>query len=663
MALVFSLLLALLSGTAGAQELPLIGLNRDRLDGPLPHPLTGTWLCTESSFRGHPPGPITLPYVLSGHGRVVYSVRLELPPSEAPYLILANNSAYTSATFRLDGVIVARQGVADPDPRLFQPSNLPVVFPVPPGQSILTVEVVNFAHHQTGILNPIHIGNTLTVQGYINRSKALEWAMIGFFFFFSLYHLFMNVLRRQRKDALLFGLLSLFLAIRVGSTGFRVFADILPLDYGTLRFLELGGWLLALPVAYSYLCQFQSRFTRRWIEVTLYVLSGALATFVLLAPTTEGSLAIYPGMLLTLIAILLFLYVVVRSVWHRQRGWIYISLGMGSLAITGIHDMLVSLEAFDNFYLLNFGLMAFVFLQAIHLLAEFLQSFAATEALNAQIVKFRQAMARFVPVEFLRMIQSQSYIDVSLGQRAERNTAVLFLDFRGFTRLSEKYDLEILVPLLQGYLRPLSDMIFNYRGFVDKFMGDGILAIFPSSPSDALTCAIQMQRTIAELNRTRREGNPRLKAGIGIHYGSVVFSVLGTESRLEPSILSDTVNVASRLQTLCKLFDSSILISQEAFFQIENFQEFSYRMISRTRIRGRKNPINVIEIFDCYHPKRTAAYRETVMDFELGLMGMLKGDFNVAEEHLLRVLDRNPKDKAALHFYQKAKQREYLLKQ
>lgn len=185
------------------------------------------------------------------------------------------------------------------------------------------------------------------------------------------------------------------------------------------------------------------------------------------------------------------------------------------------------------------------------------------------------------------------------GERVE--AAVLFCDIRGFTGLSETRREEEVVAILNGHLEAMDEAVRAHGGMINKFLGDGLLAVFgvpladPDACAAALRCARDMVHRNETLNDVRRlRGEPALRLGIGLHYGPVVAGNIGSAHRMEYTIIGDTVNLASRIQGLSKRVEHQIIVSDEVVATLgEEDLPLALKRIGRVRVRGRERPVLV----------------------------------------------------------------------
>ena len=179
---------------------------------------------------------------------------------------------------------------------------------------------------------------------------------------------------------------------------------------------------------------------------------------------------------------------------------------------------------------------------------------------------------------------------------------ILFCDIRGFTTLSEQINPKQVVTLLNKYFSGMEQCIVKHNGIINKYIGDAIMAIFgvplPNEKQalDAYKCCLDMRKTLIELNKELEAENlPPIKFGIGLHTGNVLAGNIGSNSRMEYTVIGDTVNVASRIESLCKEYDCDLLLSETTVERINNSGESfpQLKSIGETQIRGRKTAMNI----------------------------------------------------------------------
>ncbi|MEM7370430.1 MAG: adenylate/guanylate cyclase domain-containing protein [Bacteroidota bacterium] len=277
--------------------------------------------------------------------------------------------------------------------------------------------------------------------------------------------------------------------------------------------------------------------------------------------------------------------------------------------------------------------------------------------------KINAATERFVPFEFLTSLGRDSILDVNLGDQVEKEVSVFFADIRDYTTLSETMTPKENFSFLNAYLGRVGPIIKANRGFVNQYYGDGIMALFMSSetavssPRDALEAAIEVQHIIRIYNQSRVDKyRLPLKIGIGIHSGPLMLGVLGDETRMDVGVVSDAVNTASRMEGLTKHFGASILASESTLMGITSPQDFKYRFLGLVLVKGKKDPLGVYEFFEGDPPEITQLKEQTLDDFEKGLTAYFARQFPEAQSAFRAVLTANPKDHVAQLYLNRSQQ-------
>jgi len=185
---------------------------------------------------------------------------------------------------------------------------------------------------------------------------------------------------------------------------------------------------------------------------------------------------------------------------------------------------------------------------------------------NAGLERERANLSRYFSPN---VVDALSQNDEPLKQVRQEDIAVLFIDIIGFTRFAAGRDPYEVIEVLRGFHARMEGEVFRHHGTLDKYLGDGLMATFgtpvagQSDGSNALACARAMAKTIGDWNRERRRaGEPEIRAGIGVHYGPAVLGDIGA-NRLEFAVIGNTVNVAAKLETQTRVYDASIVISDD----------------------------------------------------------------------------------------------------
>jgi two-component system sensor histidine kinase ChiS len=232
---------------------------------------------------------------------------------------------------------------------------------------------------------------------------------------------------------------------------------------------------------------------------------------------------------------------------------------------------------------------------------------------------------------------------------------IFVADIRSFTPLSESMTPQEIFNFLNAYLGRVSPIIREHNGFIDKYIGDEVLAIFPESPEDAVQAAIAIREEIIHHNkRLDEEGYPALEIGIGIQTGNVMLGTIGEDTRRDGTVISDVVNLASRIEGLNKLYGAGIIISEQSLFSLDRPAAYQFRFLDRVQVKGKSDPVSVFEIFDGDPAELVALKLRTRTDFEKGLLHYHSEEFAEAQTFFKAVLEQNSDDKAASLYLKRA---------
>jgi adenylate cyclase len=217
----------------------------------------------------------------------------------------------------------------------------------------------------------------------------------------------------------------------------------------------------------------------------------------------------------------------------------------------------------------------------------------------SRLQKTVESFERFVPEKFLRVIASDGIENIQVGVASTRKITILFADIRGYTSMSEQMTPLETFALLNEYLALMGQVINDAGGFIDKYIGDAIMALFEDETTgSALRAAIAMQQVLEAFNKERlSQKQPTIKIGIGIHRGEVVLGTIGFTSRIESTVIGDAVNVAARVEGLTRKYDCSILVTESVVVALQHPEVFNLRLVDDSvKVKGKSEPVAIYEL-------------------------------------------------------------------
>ena len=268
-----------------------------------------------------------------------------------------------------------------------------------------------------------------------------------------------------------------------------------------------------------------------------------------------------------------------------------------------------------------------------------------------------QTFRKFVPKQFVDHLTKNGSDTLELGRADEDELANLFSDIRGFTGLSEQMSPQELMNFLNSYFLRMNEPIHKNKGFIDKFIGDAVMALFDrptgtntDKAQDAIRAALDLRYAINLYNEHRANSNyPPVNIGIGIHFGPVIIGTVGSDDRMDTTVLGDSVNIAFRLEALAPKYNTDIVISAQTLHQAESEGLFEYRLLDWVRVKGRKTPIEIYEVIDHQDINLRRLKLANAKLIEQGLSYRKEQKWQLAIQHFQQALKINPEDTLATH--------------
>ncbi len=384
----------------------------------------------------------------------------------------------------------------------------------------------------------------------------------------------------------------------------------------------------------------------------LVIANGLLVFTPLLIPP---QITVKLALVLTAPVLLLIPITAIICFVKKYRPARYFLLAFTVLTISGVFVVLKFANVLGSTFLTDYGLYLGSTMEVILLsiaLADRINIMkkekeeAQAKTLEMQKI-LTESYARFVPKDFLANLGKDSILDVRLGDQIQKDMAVLFSDIRSFTTLSEQMTPAENFNFINSYLSRMSPIIQRHSGFIDKFIGDAIMALFQRNVIDAVSAGVEMQRYLKEYNAHRNnQGYVPIQIGVGIHSGLLMLGTIGAEERLEGTVISDTVNLASRIESLTKVYGSRIAVSESTIEEVKKTGKFHFRFLDRVKVKGKQKPISVYEIFDGDEPRDQDLKLKTAESYEKGVKAFYAQAFDDAKQHFETVISLYPEDRA-----------------
>ncbi|WP_293132384.1 adenylate/guanylate cyclase domain-containing protein [Microcoleus sp. bin38.metabat.b11b12b14.051] len=275
----------------------------------------------------------------------------------------------------------------------------------------------------------------------------------------------------------------------------------------------------------------------------------------------------------------------------------------------------------------------------------------------SQQLQLTEAAKRFVPNEFVSLLSHDSLSDVRLGDSVEKEMSILFSDIRDFTALSESLTPQENFNFINCYLSRMEPSIIENHGFIDKYIGDAIMALFAHTADNAVTAGISMLHSLYEYNQHLIScSSPPIKIGLGINTGSLMLGTVGSTNRMDSTVIGDAVNLASRVESLTKSYGVAMLITQNTFLGLSNPASYAIRNIGCIRVKGKSDLVTIYEVFDADIPELKEGKLATLPVFIEALYNYAAAKHQEAAKLFADCIRKNPLDKVAQNYLQRCQE-------
>ena len=275
---------------------------------------------------------------------------------------------------------------------------------------------------------------------------------------------------------------------------------------------------------------------------------------------------------------------------------------------------------------------------------------------DIKINELLNSMRRFVPFEFLNFLDKKSITEISLGDQVNQEMTVFFSDIRSFTKLSESMTPRETFNFINSYLKRMGPLIRENKGFIDKYIGDSIMAIFPTDPDYALLAGISIRKELVLYNSQRLSyGYPPIHIGIGIHTGNLMLGTIGESQRMDTTVIADSVNLASRIEGLTKFYGVTTIITEITKSKLKNPEQFNMRFIGLVQVVGKEESVPIYEVYDGDDEKTFEFKHRTTPKFEEAMQYYIEGKLKESHKLIKEIYLENILDKPSEVYLRKIK--------
>ncbi len=269
-----------------------------------------------------------------------------------------------------------------------------------------------------------------------------------------------------------------------------------------------------------------------------------------------------------------------------------------------------------------------------------------------EVTRLSNSYFRFVPQQFLKVLGKTNMTQINLGEQANRHMTILVCNMRNFDTFSAQLTTEENFKFINSFLKVFGPVIREHGGFTSRYLGPGMLTLFPNSPHAALKAAVQLRAILETYNSNRQKVSYEpIDIGIAVHTGDVMIGIIGEEQRMEGSVVSNHVQLALDLERLSQKLGVTVLLTEETMQAMKRKVPGHYRNLGSFQI-GEED--RTIELFDLYEgdPEHIKQLKdETKAQFEHAVELFRNGRFYDARECFVSVVKKNRYDLAAKHYF------------
>lgn len=538
---------------------------------------------------------------LGSDGFATFHLKVLLPPEE---LLLSVEVPYMYTAYRMyiDSVLVSENGVVGQSPSSHTAQFHPKLASFQTsrrGEIDVIIQVSNFADRKGGIWEVPMISTTEQIVTGHAKSLALEFFVIGALTLFGFYQIGLYFMHKEDKSSLYFGIFCLIRSVYSLFLGSVFIQTLLPsLSWDWIVKFEYMAMIVMPVIFFLFLAALFPGYVKNWL-IRLFVGLTLLGCLFILLTTKKTFGLLLDVILVQIIVLAIFgIKILIQAMKDQKRGSSNAFYGVLVFLIFIFNDVLFAREIINTGNYLSFGLLIFVGIQSLNIAYIFSKAFEDVKKLTNYLRLTNKSYSRFVPSAFLDFLGKTDINTVALGDQRRAEMSILFVDIRSFTTLSETMSPQENFSFINSYLSEVSPVIRKHGGFVDKYIGDAIMALFPGKPLDAVHASVDILQSLETFNAKRAMSNLQpIQVGMGLNSGTVMLGTVGEEERMDTTVISDAVNLASRLEMVAKLNNIQIVTTQNTLDQVKATLPFAHRIILRGKVKGKSEVLTLVEIF------------------------------------------------------------------
>lgn len=292
--------------------------------------------------------------------------------------------------------------------------------------------------------------------------------------------------------------------------------------------------------------------------------------------------------------------VVIASIKKNKDAYLFL-LGLLLFLLMAINDILVANRVLEGQFIAHFGILALLIPMSIITLSSFRDSYNRIISITKEIEETNNALSKFVPDEFMHLL-NKKHVDVKLGDSALKEMYVVFIHIGLYEDLEGHEKRMRALNIYNNALADINPVIEQYHGFVDKYLPEGLMLLFDGQAKDVIQCMLEIEHLIQKENVSRLlSGEEKITFSCGIHFGWIMIGTIGEEERMDSTVISDVVNVASRLHFYALQQGLTFVVSQIVrgnFIKSTKDDDVNFRYRGKVQLRGKEEVLDVYEVME-----------------------------------------------------------------
>ena len=514
------------------------------------------------------------------------------------YAIFLAESPQNSCKFFINGKLFSQIGTPGTSSETEKPYFAPIYsifYPDEQGNAEFIFHVSSFVQTKSGIFNSIFLGKKSDILFYYTLQNGVAWLVIGTLAILSCLNILLFVLSPKRRENFYFSLLTTVLTFRVGISGFSVFSIAFPsIPYRLLLMMEsVSIWTTPMFLCFIILVSADTKIKNHVALKTMLFSATFVGLFSLFLPESVG---VFLGPFIDTISLVIPCFIFIFLITQITIDNIITVLNLSTILILTLalaFEMFFKTRTFSSpFQVYPLFFLAYAIFQFITLAAQQSILYNKQKALVKHLKKLNDVCLSFVPKEFLKQIDKNSVNKVELGDYAEKQMTITYTNLDFISKWETELSSEQEYSLFSNCVSIIYPIIKKHNGYIAKIISEDIVALFPNHPSDAINCNLEISEMLS--NYTNQEINDyfTLKKSTGVHYRNLLLGTIGEEHRLNDTVISEAVNVVSRLSEVAKTYNVDFVFSDEVFNIIRE-NKFDFAQLGITTIKGKSQPLSI----------------------------------------------------------------------